>query len=107
MTLQEPGLPIAPGVPSGAVAAAEIVTPPVPDSATMRRLDWHRLAAPIAACVVGIVYFGLLTCGSFDPTHRIGLDAFFEEQARALLHGHLAVDRQVLSGEAIIVDGRA
>lgn len=68
--------------------------------------DWTQFAVPAAIGGVALLFFGLLTRGTFDPFHRVGLEVFYEGQARSILHGHLNVLRVEIDGEGILVDGR-
>lgn len=70
------------------------------------RALWTRVPVLLVVLGIGVLFFGLVTKGTFNPFHRLGLRAvFFEDQARSLLHGHLWVTSESIDGEAIISNG--
>jgi len=72
----------------------------------LRRELQHRL--PILAVVlIGIVFYGLLTRGSFITGRRVGFNVVYDAQARSILHGHLDIPQAAATGEAIIIGGRS
>jgi hypothetical protein len=75
------------------------------DSLLWHASSWSMLLIP--AVIVGLVFFGLLTRGSFSIGHRVGFGIFYEAQARALLHGHLDIPPAATAGEAIVLGGRS
>jgi len=70
-----------------------------------------RFAIPFAVGSVGLLFFALLTRGSFDPFHSFhgpgSFDPFYDGQALSILHGRLNVLPVEIDGEAIVINGRS
>jgi hypothetical protein len=64
-------------------------------------------AGLIGGLAAGLVYLVLLSAGRWSLLRRDSLGHFYDEQAHALLGGHLDVPAATLGPEAFIIDGRA
>jgi hypothetical protein len=60
----------------------------------------------IGALLAGIVFFWMVTDGSFDPGHRVPFSGnFYDVQAHQMLEGHLSMPASVLGIEGYEHDG--
>lgn len=66
-----------------------------------------RRAWATGAGLATVLFVGVLTNGFGDPFRRVSLNGnFYEAQARALLHGRLALQPRTLGIEGFVHDGR-
>jgi hypothetical protein len=62
----------------------------------------------IGALLAGIIFFWMVTDGTFDPGHRVPFSGnFYDVQAHRMLEGHLSMPKSVLSIEGYEHDGKS
>jgi hypothetical protein len=95
----------------GEAAGDEAAETDLHDRAPVRRFKWVAFVAIVAALVPYLWVLWDLWTGTLDPFRITGTkvdpgSVIFDQQARALMHGHLALPQHSIGDEAFIHDGR-
>jgi hypothetical protein len=86
-------------------AAAAVTAAPPSGRADGRR---YGRGFAIGALLAGLIFFWMVTEGSFDVGHRVPFSGnFYDVQAHAILDGHLSMSPKVLGIEGYSHDGKS